>query len=400
VLRRLAARLRQHASRLGPRRRRLAEDLQSAGRRFRVQGPINNSWDENYGLNAQPNGGNIPLNLAAGSRQVLLRPQTHWVTDNVNSVIAVAPAASRASSAAGDWDPSCLRSWLQDPDGDGIYSFTTTSIPPGSYETKVALNETWDVNYGAGSVQNGPNISFDVAGTNTQVTFTYNTQTHILTITVGSPVCNPTYAIVHYQRPGGDYAGWGLHLWGDAIDPSEATDWDRAEAAEWPGRVRRVLVHQAPGRLQPVNFIVHNGDTKDTPNDRSFEPSQTPQIWLKQDDAANYSSAAEAAKTITFRYRRPGGDYAGWGLHLWGDAIDPSEATDWAARSRSQVGTDGWATAIVKLADPSKPVNFIIHNGDNKDTPDDRSVCRSTCPPASTGWCRTTRATTRRAARP
>ncbi len=34
------------------------------------------------------------------------------------------PAASRASSAApGDWDPGCLRSWLQDPDGDGIYTF-------------------------------------------------------------------------------------------------------------------------------------------------------------------------------------------------------------------------------------------------------------------------------------
>ncbi len=50
----------------------------------------------------------------------------------------------------GDWQPDCLRSWLQDPDGDGIYTFSTTAIPAGSYEFKAALNESWDENYGAG----------------------------------------------------------------------------------------------------------------------------------------------------------------------------------------------------------------------------------------------------------
>ena len=42
------------------------------------------------------------------------------------------------------------------------------------------------------------------------------------------------YALIHYQRPAGDYGDhttgnsndfWGLHLWGNAIDPAEATDW-------------------------------------------------------------------------------------------------------------------------------------------------------------------------------
>ena len=47
---------------------------------------------------------------------------------------------------SGDWDPSCLRSWLQDPDGDGVYTFTTTALPAGDYEAKVALAESWDVN--------------------------------------------------------------------------------------------------------------------------------------------------------------------------------------------------------------------------------------------------------------
>ncbi len=77
--------------------------------------------------------------------------KSHWVTDNVNSVIATVPGSFQSElGCSGDWAPDCLRSWLQDPDGDGIYSFSTSAIPAGSYEAKVAYNETWDVNYGAG----------------------------------------------------------------------------------------------------------------------------------------------------------------------------------------------------------------------------------------------------------
>ena len=45
------------------------------------------------------------------------------------------PARSRASSAArADWDPACMRPWLQDKDGDGVYALITTRIPAGTYE--------------------------------------------------------------------------------------------------------------------------------------------------------------------------------------------------------------------------------------------------------------------------
>jgi hypothetical protein len=39
------------------------------------------------------------------------------------------PAASSRARVPGDWDPTCLRSWLEDPDGDGIYTFETTALP-------------------------------------------------------------------------------------------------------------------------------------------------------------------------------------------------------------------------------------------------------------------------------
>jgi len=125
---------------------------------------LNNSWDENYGANAQLGGANIGLNLAAATTvKFYYDHKSHWVTSNRNGTIAVAPGSFQSELGCfSDWDPGCLRSWLQDVDGDGLYTFGTTALPAGNYEFKVALDESWDVNYGAGGVQNGPNIPFNV----------------------------------------------------------------------------------------------------------------------------------------------------------------------------------------------------------------------------------------------
>jgi len=147
---------------------------------------LNNAWDENYGLHAAPGGANIPLNLGAGtSVKFYYDHKSHWITDNQNSVIAVAPGSFQSElGCPGDWSPDCLRSWLQDPDGDGVYTFVTTAIPAGSYESKVALNETWDVNYGAGGVPGGANIPFTVPSNGDQVTFSYSSTSHVLDIQI------------------------------------------------------------------------------------------------------------------------------------------------------------------------------------------------------------------------
>jgi glycosidase len=153
---------------------------------------LNDSWNENYGLNAVAGGANIPLNLGAStSVKFYYDDKTHWVTDNVNSVIAVAPGSFQSElGCPGDWDPGCLRSWLEDPDGDGSYTFETTALPAGSYEGKVALNESWDVNYGQGGVQNGSNIAFVVPVNNAKVTFRYDSTTHVLSISAGHSTDN------------------------------------------------------------------------------------------------------------------------------------------------------------------------------------------------------------------
>ena len=153
---------------------------------YEYKAALDNGWTENYGLHAVSNGANVPLNLASGATvKFYYDDKSHWVTDNHSSVIAVAPGSFQSElGCPGDWDPGCLRSWLQDPDGDGIYTFETTALPKGSYDTKVALNEAWDINYGAGGVLNGPNISFTVPADNLKVTFSYDSVTHVLSVQV------------------------------------------------------------------------------------------------------------------------------------------------------------------------------------------------------------------------
>src|SRR5262245_13502541 len=155
---------------------------------------LNDSWDENYGLHATPGGANIPLAAPGGTVKFLYDHKTHWVTDNKSSVIAVAPGSFQSElGCPGDWQPDCLRSWLEDPDGDGTYTFETTALPAGSYDTKVALDETWDVNYGAGGKPGGDNIPFSVPADNTKVTFSYVGSTHVLTVTVATPPGAPGF---------------------------------------------------------------------------------------------------------------------------------------------------------------------------------------------------------------
>ena len=138
----------------------------------------------------------------------------------------------------------------------------------------------------------------------------------------------PDYAVVHYQRPAGDYDGWGFHFWGD-ID--QTVEWTSpvplaGEDAYGPFAWVKLLPNAAE-----VGFIPHKGDEKDPGPDRFFNPSQNPEIWLKQGDLTVYTSRADAQGYVEIRYQRPDDDYTGWGLHLWGDAIDPSEGTTWEA---------------------------------------------------------------------
>ncbi|HEU4385343.1 MAG TPA: pullulanase-type alpha-1,6-glucosidase [Anaeromyxobacteraceae bacterium] len=165
---------------------------------FEYKAALNGSWTENYGLGAAANGPNIPLSLASpGSVKFYYDHGTHWVTDDRSSIIATAPGSYQSElGCASDWDPGCLRSWLQDPDGDGVYTFRTRALPAGSYEVKVAIGESWNENYGAGGVQNGPNIPFTVPSDCVEMLFSYDAASHLLTVSAAPAPPQPSSATV------------------------------------------------------------------------------------------------------------------------------------------------------------------------------------------------------------
>ena len=192
----------------------------------------------------------------------------------------------------------------------------------------------------------------------------------------------PEYAVVHYNRPAGDYAGWGLHLWGEGLAAGEGTEWATPklfDGEDGYGRFAWVKLNPNGG---PVNFLVHNGDAKDPDGNRTFSAAATPEIWLKSGDPAVFSSRASAQGFAEVSYHRPDGVYAGWGLHLWGDAIADGVATEWATPRMPDRIDDFGAHWTVPVKNADAAVNFILHKGDDKDTAEDRSFVPAQLPHA------------------
>ncbi len=148
-------------------------DLPAGSYEYKVA--LNGTWDVNYGLHAEPGGANIPLVLETDTKVTFIYSDaTHWVTDSVNSVIANVPGSFQDEiGCPGEWQPDCLRTLLQDPDGDGTYTYTTSAIPAGDYEAKVAVDGSWTVNYGEDGAPGGANFQFTVPADNTETVFSF-----------------------------------------------------------------------------------------------------------------------------------------------------------------------------------------------------------------------------------
>src|SRR5947208_10524746 len=65
----------------------------------------------------------------------------------------------------GDWQQNCASAHMSDP-GDGVYRFTL-ALPAGSYQYKVAINDSWDENYGAHAAPGGDNIALHLSAPTT-----------------------------------------------------------------------------------------------------------------------------------------------------------------------------------------------------------------------------------------
>jgi len=180
---------------------------------YEYKAALNNSWDENYGKNAERNGPNIQLFLDTDSSvSFYYDHKTNWVTDNQNSRIAiVAGSFQEFFGCTGNWQPDCLNTWLKDPEGDGVYTTTTTDIPVGDYEAKVSINENWDENYGQGGILNGANISFSVPENGAEMFFRFDSANNLLTVNAGGePNGNLANSRAHWLN--GNTLAWDTSL--------------------------------------------------------------------------------------------------------------------------------------------------------------------------------------------
>jgi len=156
---------------------------------YSYKAALERSWDVSYGRHAALGGANIPLTVPAGGASVtfLYDEVTHWITDTISEPVATAAGDFQSElGCPSDWSPDCLRSWLEDPDGDGTYTFSSTAIPAGDYQVKATLGMSWDVSYGADGTAGGANIPFAVAKDGALTTFSFDSATHTLTVYAGA----------------------------------------------------------------------------------------------------------------------------------------------------------------------------------------------------------------------
>ncbi len=153
---------------------------------YEVKVALAMTWEENYGADGERDGANITFNVPAdGTLMVFTYDGASHVLTVGEGSVAVVGTVQALLGCPGDWQPECEASQLT-ANGDGTYALTTTDLTAGDYEAKVALNDGWGINYGVDGAFNGDNLQFNVPADGTQVVFSFDGTTHMLTITVGS----------------------------------------------------------------------------------------------------------------------------------------------------------------------------------------------------------------------
>ena len=161
---------------------------------YEYKAAINKSWDENYGAGGVSNGPNIPYTAPGTSVSFYYDHGTHYVTSSAQGPIITAPGSYQSElGCGGDWDPSCMRPWLQDPDGDGTFTWSGI-LSAGDFEFKVAHGLGWDENYGAGGTPNGDNMAVSVPKDGTVLTISYVLATHVATTKLSAAGSAPDLA--------------------------------------------------------------------------------------------------------------------------------------------------------------------------------------------------------------
>ena len=144
------------------------------------------AWTESYG----DGGGteNISYETLDGTVTFFYDARTHWGTSDEQTEIITASGTFQSElGCPADRSPDCMRPWLQDKDGDGVFTWATTQIPAGTYQFTIAHDLSATESYGEGGVLGGPDMSVTVPADGSTTNFAYDSATHRTTVTSVAP---------------------------------------------------------------------------------------------------------------------------------------------------------------------------------------------------------------------
>jgi len=116
-------------------------------------------------LSPSPNG--------RGARPRVFAPRP----SSIPASVGVPGSYQDKAGCAGQWDPACTATQIAYDARFDLWTGSLHVAAAGSYEYKIALNGTWDENYGANDQRNGANVPLSVASPG-PVTFVYDHKTH------------------------------------------------------------------------------------------------------------------------------------------------------------------------------------------------------------------------------
>jgi pullulanase-type alpha-1,6-glucosidase len=189
---------------------------------------------------------------------------------------------------------------------------------------------------------------------------------------------------LHYHRRKDDYAGWGLHIWGTGVEP---TQW---EAPLFPSGQDAFGVYwqiKVSADSSTLGYVIHKNNEKDPGPDQSLHiPNGDCEIWLVQGKPTQFSNPEDALAAlvitlspaprparnqVVLHYRRTAQDYDNWGLHVWGEA---NEQVVWTS-PLLPTGQDEYGIYwLVNLKPGATTLDYAIHKGDLKDPGPDQHI--------------------------
>ena len=185
---------------------------------YEYKAAIDKSWDENYGAGGASGGGNIGYTAPGGPVTFYYDHRTHWATSDAQGTIYTAAGSFQSElGCPGDWDPSCMRSWLQDPDGDGTFTWSSTQIPTGSYEFKVAESLGWATAHPA------DNVSFSVPADGVVTTISFDSATKEVSVKTSKAGAAPDLMKAKAFVVGPDLVAWPASALPAGVDPATLT---------------------------------------------------------------------------------------------------------------------------------------------------------------------------------